>query len=416
MSSIAGHSRYAMRQSCEIYLASFAQYHGQPTVILIDEYDTPLHTAFARGYYDEAAGFFRGFLSGGLKDNQYLFKGVLTGILRIARESLFSGLNNFAVYSLLSHDFATDFGFTEPEVQDLVQRAGSDRTMDDLRRWYNGYSFGGQVIYNPWSVVNALMQSKDPLQPYWVNTASDDLIRELIFRVGGGESGELETLLQGQGVRKTLRQDIVLRDIQRDPDALWSFLLFTGYLKAEDVRVEEVGIGSRITGELKLPNREVASVFANLFAGLAAPGARRRAAGAGAFAGAAFGGPYALRATSIAALAGVGELPYCLGGSGEDASRACIPGLYPGPAGAAAAQVSGQEQPGSGPRPVRRDGDPQRARAARGGAGAKGKKEGGDAPAGPFERQGAAPIARLRGGATCPGGGAHPAGGGGFRW
>ncbi len=249
------------------YLSLFlAQAYGEQAVILIDEYDTPLHEASVRGYYKEAASFFRGLLTSGLKDNEHLFKGVLTGILRIAKESLFSGLNNLGVYSLLKQDYATDFGFTEAEVQGLRQRLGSPLRMEDLRRWYNGYDFGGQVIYNPWSLLNALAHPKEPLQTYWVNTASDELIRELLFHCGGGEQGEMEALLRGEGVHKVIREDTVLRDIQTEPEALWSFLLFTGYLKAEDVQIRiEGGTRSVTTGTLKVPNLEVSTVFANLF-------------------------------------------------------------------------------------------------------------------------------------------------------
>jgi hypothetical protein len=242
------------------------RHHGQKVVILVDEYDTPLHEAFVRGYYEEAVRFFRGLLSGALKDNDHLFKGVLTGILRIARESLFSDLNNIGVYSLLSPHFAADFGFTEAEVEDLRARLGSPWHMEELQRWYNGYDFGGRVIYNPWSVLSALGRPQEQLQPYWANTASDELIRELLLRNGGGDQGEMESLLRGEGVRKALREDTVLRDIYQDADALWSFLLFTGYLKAEDVRVQVEGDTRSVTlGTLKVPNLEVGTLFAKLF-------------------------------------------------------------------------------------------------------------------------------------------------------
>ncbi len=264
------HRRAAPAQ-CEAALLRLSQHlhhhHGERVVILLDEYDSPLHTAFTSGYFDDAVDFFRSFLSAALKDNEHLFKSVLTGILRIARESIFSGLNNLSVYSLLDADFATDFGFTEQEVLDLLLRLRSARKMEDLRRWYNGYDFGGHVIYNPWSVLSALSRDRDPLQPYWVNTASDEMIRELLFRFGGGEEGEGEALLRGDGVRYPIVQDTVLRDIYREPDALWSFLLFTGYLKAEDVAVEVSGNEGRMMGTLKVPNLEVGTVFAGLFRG-----------------------------------------------------------------------------------------------------------------------------------------------------
>lgn len=256
--------RRATPVQCQGALKQLSQhlsaYHQQRVVILIDEYDTPLHAAFSAGYYDQAVAFFRTFLSGGLKDNSHLFKGVLTGILRIAKESIFSGLNNLAVYNLLNPKFATEFGFTEQDVEFLARGSGFTGPVDELRRWYNGYLFGGQVIYNPWSVLNFLASGTSTFVPYWINTSSDDLIRELVFRQGGA-GGEMEALLQGQGVRKRILDNVVLRDIYNHPDALWSFLLFTGYLKAADV-IWEDGI---LYGTLLLPNREVTLVFQDMF-------------------------------------------------------------------------------------------------------------------------------------------------------
>lgn len=245
--------------------AQVAAHHRQPVVILIDEYDTPIHAGFLGGYYDEIALLCRNLLSGGLKDNPHLFKGVLTGVLRVAKESLFSGLNNLAVYGLLQGRFAAHFGFTESDVEELRGRLGSARPMSELRRWYNGYDFGGQVIYNPWSVVNALGNGDEPLQPYWVNTASDELLQGLLLHFGAGEQGEMAALLRGEGVRKVLREDVALRDLYRDPDTLWSFLLFTGYLKAEQVEVAVEGPRSQTLGTLRLPNLEVGTVFGDLF-------------------------------------------------------------------------------------------------------------------------------------------------------
>ncbi len=140
--------------------AWLARATGERPVLLVDEYDQPLHAGVFHGYYDEAVGFFRNFLSGGLKDNPHLFRGVVTGILRVARESIFSGLNNLAVFSLLEPEFATAFGFTEAEVEGLSDLAGARDRLADLRDWYNGYLFGGEVVYNPWSVL-AFLASQD---------------------------------------------------------------------------------------------------------------------------------------------------------------------------------------------------------------------------------------------------------------
>jgi hypothetical protein len=238
-----------------------ARYHGEPVAILIDEYDTPIHAAATPEDERRVLDFFRAFFSGGLKDNPHLFKGVLTGILRVAKESLFSGLNNLAVYSLLRSECATCFGFTQDEVRDLAARTGSAASMADIEAWYNGYRFGGHVIYNPWSVVNFLDSEDKVLRPYWVHTSSDDLLRRVILAHGIGEQGEFESLLQGHEIDKPIDDRVALRDLDKSPDAVWSFLLFTGYLKATHVREESEGT----VATLSIPNREVATVYRKIF-------------------------------------------------------------------------------------------------------------------------------------------------------
>ena len=166
--------------------AWLARHYGSPAIILIDEYDTPIQAGFTQGFYDQAVRFFRNFLSGGLKDNPHLFKGVLTGVLRIARESLFSGVNNLDVYSFLARQFGTAFGFTEEEVRRIAAADGNPELLEGLRTWYNGYLFGGEVIYNPWSVLNFINRGDLEFRPYWTSTSSDDLLRE----PGGGRGGQ----------------------------------------------------------------------------------------------------------------------------------------------------------------------------------------------------------------------------------
>jgi len=230
-----------------------AQHHRERVVILLDEYDTPIHAGYTNRYYDDVVAFFRDFLSGGLKDNTHLFKGVLTGILRVARESLFSGLNNVDAYSILRTRLATCFGFTEPEVRALVEAVGQPESLDGIRSYYNGYLFGGQSIYNPWSVLCFLDRADKVLRPYWIDTSSNDLVRELLLAGPGGVRAELEALLEGGTIEKRIDESIVLRDISARTDAVWSFLLFTGYLNAMEVRYEEVEAIAR----LAIPNREV---------------------------------------------------------------------------------------------------------------------------------------------------------------
>lgn len=236
---------------------ALARHHGTQVVILIDEYDTPIHGAYLHGYYDEAVEFFRSFLSEGLKDNPHLYKGVLTGILRVAKESLFSGLNNVVNYSLLHPEFAECFGFTTDEVTALLRESGESERGALVKEWYDGYRFGDRTIYNPWSIANYLNQRAPKPQPFWTDTADNELLQRLLLERGVGLHGDLQALLSGHGIRKTIADDLVLRDIDRRPDAVWSLLLFAGYLKPTpadgDLRVE-----------LTIPNLEVARAFETL--------------------------------------------------------------------------------------------------------------------------------------------------------
>ncbi len=244
-------------EALKILSRLLAEHHGERVVILLDEYDSPIHAGYAHHYYEEVIAFFRDFLSGGLKDNEHLFKGVLTGILRVARESLFSGLNNIEVYSLLRTELATAFGFTEPEVRALVERAGRPAALDGITTYYNGYLFGGHAIYNPWSVLSFLNRGDDVFRPYWIETSSNDLVRELLLTGPHGVKAELETLLGGGAVEKRIDENMVLRDISARSDAIWSFLLFTGYLKPLAIEYVE----GETLARLVVPNREVAGAI-----------------------------------------------------------------------------------------------------------------------------------------------------------
>ncbi|WP_428262413.1 AAA family ATPase [Haliangium sp.] len=236
------------------------EHYGERVVLLIDEYDLPIHAAYTHGYYDQAITFFRNFLSGGYKDNRHLFKGILTGILRVAKESIFSGLNNLAVYSILRREYAAGFGFTEGEVEDLARLADADQHLDTLRAWYNGYVFGDQVIYNPWSVLQFLDNPDKTPSTYWVQTGSDDMITDLIARGRLGPMSDQEALLRGDTVDKDIFEPIALRDLEYTTDSAWSFLLFSGYLTATEVHPGEDGIRAR----LRIPNHEVRGVYTRM--------------------------------------------------------------------------------------------------------------------------------------------------------
>lgn len=249
-------------RSLRLLSSLLQRHHGEKVVILVDEYDTPIHSGFLRGFYDDVIRFFRNFLSAALKDNAALYRGVLTGILRVSRESLFSGLNNVIVYSLLQSEHATSFGFTEAEVASILDSDARPERLDrleQLRAWYDGYRFGGETIYNPWSILNYIRHGE--IGPYWVNTSSNDLIEDLVARRGLGLSTDMERLLTGGTIEARIDEALVLRDIEQRADALWTFLLFTGYLRpAELRRVEGV-----VEASLAVVNREVMHAFRDVF-------------------------------------------------------------------------------------------------------------------------------------------------------
>ncbi len=230
---------------------------GKPVVILIDEYDTPLHAGYSKGYYEEIIGFMRNFLSGGLKDNRYLFKGVLTGILRVAKESIFSGLNNLGVYTILDEEFNDSFGFTKNETCKIFSDNNVWERFDEAVHWYNGYLFGGLTIYNPWSVISYAAAKSNKPKPFWINTADTSIIDRLATRGGKEIRDEIGQLLEGKPIEQPVYETIVMRDLDMRSDLLWSFLLFSGYLKPVKQIDEEIW-------ELEVPNREVRLIYREL--------------------------------------------------------------------------------------------------------------------------------------------------------
>ena len=232
-------------------------YHGERAIILIDEYDIPIQAAYTHGYFDQAVEFFRNFLSAGLKDNGHLMRGVLTGVLRVAKESIFSGLNNVDVFSILGDDFATSFGFTQQEVDRLASDMGDPHAADEMRAWYDGYRFAGQAIYNPWSVLMYASKRSQGCRPYWVFTGSEDVLRELILKRGHRMDEELEVLLRGDAVAKVVDEHVVLRDLEMSTDAVWNLLLLSGYLTTREVEL----VRGRLHAKLAIPNEEVRIVF-----------------------------------------------------------------------------------------------------------------------------------------------------------
>ncbi|MCX4245058.1 AAA family ATPase [Paraliomyxa miuraensis] len=252
-------SRAELRTSLQRLTRWLHAHHGERCVLLIDEYDAPIEAGFAHGYYDQIVDVLRGVLGGGLKDNPHLYRGVLTGVRRVAKESLFSGLNNVVVLSLLADPFRTSFGFTDQEVRTVLEAAGHVEHLDEVRRWYNGYVFGGAVVYNPWSVLSFAATGR--ARPYWVAPSSDHLLRTLFLAGGIDLAREVPVLLAGQCLRRALDEHVVLPDLERNPTAIWSFLVFAGYLKAEVVEDSPKGV----VADVSIPNLEVDGLWRELF-------------------------------------------------------------------------------------------------------------------------------------------------------
>ena len=236
---------------------------GERVAILIDEYDVPLENAYLHGFYDKMIGFIRSLFESALKTNPYLEKGVITGCLRISKESVFTGLNNLAVESMLSMNYPGAFGFTEPEVKAMMEYFDRADQYPELKKWYDGYCFGKTEIYNPWSILNYLYMGKnDPdylPRPYWSNTSSNSIVREMVAEADDEAKEDLETLMNGGTIEKRVHEDITYGDIHQTQDNLWNFLFFTGYLKKVSERKDAAGENLCLT--MKIPNTEVKTIY-----------------------------------------------------------------------------------------------------------------------------------------------------------
>ncbi|MBA2367584.1 MAG: AAA family ATPase [Candidatus Protochlamydia sp.] len=234
------------------------RYYNKNVILLIDEYDTPAHAAYLGGYYESLINFLRNWLSAGLKDNASLELGVLTGILRIAKESIFSGLNNISTFTILNDTFSDKFGLLESEVKELLDYYDLSEKINDVRRWYNGYRIGTSTnIYNPWSVLNCIT-NKGVLAPYWVNTSENALMKKLIAQSTGDFKANLETLLKGGHIEEEIEEGIVFSELQYNPKSLWSLLLYCGYLTLETVP----SYGTPC--HLRIPNIEICELYRSM--------------------------------------------------------------------------------------------------------------------------------------------------------
>ena len=232
-------------------------YYGEKIIILIDEYDTPIQHSYFSGIYDDTIAFMRNFLSNTLKDNIYLEKALLTGILRVARESIFSGLNNLDVYSILKEGYSDKFGFTEVEIEKMLNDFNIVKEKDEFKRWYNGYLFGNTVIYNPWSTLSYLKDKNEYFMPYWVNTSENKIIKTILAKGSDGLKKSFEELLKGNTIETTIDENIIMSDIEANENNVWSFLLLSGYLKVVDkIRKED-----EIYYKVAIPNVEVKHMY-----------------------------------------------------------------------------------------------------------------------------------------------------------
>lgn len=235
--------------------------YERQVIILLDEYDVPLENARFRGFYDSMSDFIRSLFESGLKTNPSLEFAVITGCLRINSESVFTGLNNLDVNSVLSSNYAEYFGFTQSEVDAMLQTYGIENREKEIRRWYDGYLFGNTDVYNPWSVVNyvkAAYHDRNALpRPYWANTSSNSIVRELVEHADVNIRQELERLLEGGYVETLVHEDVTYEEIHESQDNLWNFLFFTGYLKKVKERMQM----DSIYISLAIPNAEVRYIY-----------------------------------------------------------------------------------------------------------------------------------------------------------
>lgn len=247
-------------QQLSIYLG---KKFGIKPMILIDEYDAPIQAAYLEGYYDPMIKLMRNIFGYSLKDNTNtnFSKGVVTGIARIAQESLFSGVNNFEAYSVLKPRYGQYFGFTEPEVVDLISKTGNKIQLDVVKEWYNGYRIGPHLVYNPWSIIMCLKNDGE-VGPHWLNTSNNDLVRTVVEKGGFRIRSQFELLLQGESVQKPLMENLVFPDLESDEEAVWSLLLYAGYLTVLSTVREEF----ELLGQVVVPNKEVMHIYNQIIA------------------------------------------------------------------------------------------------------------------------------------------------------
>ena len=235
------------------------EYYGQKVIVLIDEYDHPIIDSYVKGYYDDAIDFFKSFYGTVLKDNNYLEMGIMTGILRVAKENIFSGLNNLEVHTILDNEFTEYFGITEEEVNQSVKDFDLEYEVEDVQKWYNGYLCGDRKVYNPWSIVNFLKRKK--LKPYWVNTSGNELIKLYLRKLKNEIFDDFSQLLNKNRISKRINDKMIFENLEANfSKNIWNLFFHSGYLTLAEEYDE-----NRNDVSLKIPNEEILKMFSEMF-------------------------------------------------------------------------------------------------------------------------------------------------------
>ena len=240
------------------------KYYGEKVIILIDEYDVPIINAFDKGYYNEAINFFQTFYSSALKTNNSLKYGVLTGITRIIKEGIFSGLNNLYVNTILSKDYSEYFGLLENEVIEMLEYFDMKYKIEEVREWYNGYIFGESKVYNPWSIVNYVREKE--IKAYWANVSGNTLLENMLDHAGESVYDDLKRFTDGESIEKYISDGTTIKSLLNNDDEIWQLLLYSGYL-TKDEKQKEIDVTSEYTDvyNLRIPNKEIRKYFGNMF-------------------------------------------------------------------------------------------------------------------------------------------------------
>ena len=243
---------------------SLYKYYGEKVIILIDEYDAPIINAFDKGYYNEAINFFQTFYSSALKTNNSLKYGILTGITRIIKEGIFSGLNNLYVNTILSRDYSEYFGLLESEVVEMLDYFDMKYKIEEVREWYNGYIFGESEVYNPWSIVNYIREKE--IKAYWANVSGNTLLENMLNHAGESVYEDLKRFTDGESIEKYISDGTTIKSLLSNDNEIWQLLLYSGYL-TKDRKQKEIDVTTEYTDvyNLRIPNKEIRKYFCNMF-------------------------------------------------------------------------------------------------------------------------------------------------------